>query len=112
MVADPGAKYPIELEVDLATIIPHVSGPNDVKTMVSLPEIEAKQVKINKAWLMSCVNARYEDLAEAALVIGGKKVAPGVEFYVAAASAEVQAKAQEQGHWKALMDAGAIELPP
>ncbi len=47
--ADADASYAIELELDLATVIPHVSGPNDVKTMVSLPEMERKQVTINKA---------------------------------------------------------------
>jgi homoaconitate hydratase len=112
LVPDADARYAVELELDLSTVIPHVSGPNDVKTMVSLPEIEARRVKINKAWLMSCVNARLEDLAEAARIVQGKKVAPGVEFYVAAASAEVQAKAAAEGHWQALMNAGAIELPP
>lgn len=107
-----GARYAIDLEIDLATVIPHVSGPNDVKTMSSLPEIEARQVKINKAWLMSCVNARFEDIAAAASVVRGKKVAPGVEFYLAAASADVQKAAQASGDWQALLDAGAIELPP
>ncbi len=110
--ADAGAAYAIELELDLGTVIPHVSGPNDVKTMHSLPEIEAKKVKINKAWLMSCVNARYEDLAEAARIVKGKKVATGVELYLAAASAETQERAAADGHWKSLVDAGAIELPP
>jgi homoaconitate hydratase len=109
---DPGAAYAIELELDLATVIPHVSGPNDVKTMHSLPEIEGQRVKINKAWLMSCVNARYEDLAEAARVVKGKKSAPGVEFYLAAASADVQERATRDGHWGALLEAGAIPLPP
>src|SRR4029077_15466322 len=33
--ADPDAQYAIELELDLATVVPHVSGPNEVKTMVS-----------------------------------------------------------------------------
>ncbi len=110
--ADPGARYAVELEIDLGTIVPCVSGPNDVKTMTPLPEIEARHVRINKAWLMSCVNARYEDLAEAARVVKGKRTAPGVEFYLAAASAEVQARAERDGHWRALLDAGAIALPP
>ncbi len=109
---DAGASYAIELELDLSTVIPHVSGPNDVKTMHSLPEIEARKVKINKAWLMSCVNARYEDLAEAARIMKGRKVAPGVELYLAAASAETQERAARDGHWAALLEAGAIELPP
>src|SRR5262249_48667160 len=38
--AHPDAQYAIELELDLATVVPHVSGPNEVKTMVSLPEME------------------------------------------------------------------------
>ena len=109
---DRGAAYAVELEIDLATVIPFVSGPNDVKTMHSLPEIEARKVKINKAWLMSCVNARYEDLAGAAAIVRGKRVAPGVEFYLAAASAETQARAEADGSWQALLEAGATALPP
>lgn len=112
MQSDAGANYAIELELDLGTVTPYVCGPNDVKTMASLAELEPKRVAINKAWLMSCVNARSEDLAEAAEVMRGKKVAPGVEFYLAAASAEVQEKAKQAGHWQSLTDAGAIELPP
>ncbi|CAN5386296.1 hypothetical protein BH09SUM1_BH09SUM1_31810 [soil metagenome] len=110
--ADADAHYATELVLDLATVVPYVSGPNSVKTISALPEIEAKRVAVNKAWLMSCVNARYEDLAEAASVVRGKKVAPGVEFYLAAASADTQALAVRDGHWQALLDAGAIELPP
>src|SRR6201981_2871938 len=54
--ADPDAEYAIELELDLATVVPHVSGPNEVKTMVSLPEMERKRVPIQKAYLLSCVH--------------------------------------------------------
>jgi len=61
---------------------------------------------------VSCVNSRVEDIAEAAAVVKGKKVAEGVEFYVSAASNEVQAEAEKRGDWQALMEAGAIELPP
>jgi len=111
-VADADAQYAAELELDLATIVPHVAGPNDVKIIVSLPDIEARRVAVQKAWLMSCVNGRLEDLAVAAEVVRGKKVAGGVEFYVAAASAAVQAEAEKLGYWKELMDAGAIALPP
>src|SRR5947209_192119 len=112
--ADADAEYAIELELDLATVVPHVSGPNEVKTMVSLPEMERKRVTIQKAYLLSCVNARFEDLHDAAEVIRTKKsrVAEGVEFYLAPASAEVQAKSESNGDWKTLLDAGAIPLPP
>ena len=112
--ADADAAYAIELELDLATVVPHVSGPNEVKTMVSLPEMQRKHVLIQKAYLLSCVNARFEDLRDAAEVVRarGKRVADGVEFYLAAASAEVQAKAEAAGDWQTLVDAGAIPLPP
>ena len=111
LVPDADAFYAIDLTLDLATVIPHVSGPNHVKTMSALPEIEQKHVAINKAYLLSCVNARLEDLGEAARVLQGKHVADGVEFYVAAASANIQKQAEEQGYWKTLTDAGAITLP-
>jgi homoaconitate hydratase len=112
--ADPGAEYAIELELDLATVVPHVSGPNEVKTMVSLPEMERKRVPIQKAYLLSCVNARFEDLRDAAEVIRnrGGRVADGVEFYLAPASAEIQACAESSGDWQTLIGAGAIALPP
>jgi homoaconitate hydratase len=112
--ADPDAGYAIELELDLATVVPHVSGPNEVKTMVSLPEMERKRVPIQKAYLLSCVNARFEDLRDAAEVIRtlGGHVAEGVEFYLAPASAEVQARSESAGDWQTLIGAGAIPLPP
>jgi homoaconitate hydratase len=112
--ADPDADYAIELELDLATVVPHVSGPNEVKTMVSLPEMERKHVPIQKAYLLSCVNARFEDLRDAAEVIRtrGGRVADGVEFYLAPASAETQARAESSGDWQTLIGAGAIPLPP
>src|SRR5213083_2402131 len=112
--ADSDAEYAIELELDLATVVPHVSGPNEVKTMVSLPEMERKHVPIQKAYLLSCVNARFEDLHDAAEVVRAKDghVADGVEFYLAPASAETQARAESTGDWQTLVGAGAIALPP
>lgn len=112
--ADGEAAYAIELELDLATVVPHVSGPNEVKTMVSLPEMERKHVPIQKAYLLSCVNARFEDLHDAAEVVRtrGGHVPEGVEFYLAPASAEVQAKSERNGDWQTLLEAGAIPLPP
>src|SRR5256886_3014042 len=112
--ADPDADYAIELELDLASVVPHVSGPNEVKTMVSLPEMQRKHVPIQKAYLLSCVNARFEDLHDAAEVVRdrGGHVADGVEFYLAPASAEVQARSEANGDWQTVLGAGAIPLPP
>ncbi|MBI5730289.1 MAG: homoaconitase, partial [Ignavibacteriales bacterium] len=93
--ADTNAFYAKELSIDLSTIEPHISGPNTVKTMTSISEIKKKQVKINKAYLLSCVNSRVDDIAEAASVVRGKKFAGHVKFYIAAASSEVQAESEK-----------------
>src|SRR5690242_6125192 len=109
---DGDASYAARIVLDLCQVTPHVSGPDTVQAMQSLAEIEKKRVAIQKAYLISCVNSRVEDLEAAASELGGKKVASGVKFYVAAASAWVQREAEERGAWQALLDAGATALPP
>lgn len=112
LMADPDALYAAEFTLDLSTVRPHVSGPDHVKVMQTVGDIEKKNIEIQKAYLVSCVNSRVEDLSEAANVVRGKKVAPGVEFYIAAASSEVQGESEKRGDWQALIEAGAIPLPP
>ncbi|ANZ77341.1 BA75_04514T0 [Komagataella pastoris] len=111
MDADPDAYYAKTLTVDLSTMSPYISGPNSVKISNSLEDLSNKNMKINKAYLVSCTNSRLSDIRAAADVIKGKKVAPGVEFYIAAASSEVQKEAEADGSWNSLIDAGAITLP-
>ena len=109
--ADPDAFYVKELSLDLDTVQPNISGPGHVKTMTLAKTMESEKLAIHKAYLVSCVNSRVEDLAEAARIIKGKQVAEQVEFYVAAASSEVQAESERRGDWQALLDAGARPLP-
>jgi len=111
-LADVDAFYAKELTIDLATIEPFVSGPNTVKTYTAVSELKEKNIAINKAYLVSCVNSRVDDIAEAAAVVKGKKVFPNVKFYIAAASSEVQKEAERYGYWQSLVEAGAIPLPP
>ena len=111
-LADKDAFYAKELSIDLSTIEPFVSGPNTVKTYASVSELKEKNIVINKAYLVSCVNSRVDDLAEAAAVVKGKKVSENVKFYIAAASSEVQKEAERYGYWQSLIEAGAIPLPP
>ncbi len=110
--ADNDAYYAKELSINLSTIQPYVAGPNNVKVMNTATELGKKDIKVNKAYLVSCVNSRVEDIAAAADIVKGKKIAEGVEFYIAAASNEVQAESEKRGDWQALLDAGAIPLPP
>ncbi|HPN39606.1 MAG TPA: aconitase family protein, partial [Melioribacteraceae bacterium] len=109
---DEDAYYSKIISIDLSTIEPYISGPNTVKKMTKVSDIEKQKVTINKAYLVSCVNSRYEDIVEAAEVLKGKKVSENVKFYIAAASKEIKERAEQTGHWQILLDAGAIELPP
>jgi homoaconitate hydratase len=109
---DRDATYAARITLDLNQVTPHVSGPDTVQVMQSLSEIEKEKVAVQKAYLISCVNSRLEDLAAAANILKDKKVAPGVKFYLAAASQWVQQQAEQKGIWKTLLDAGAIPLPP
>jgi homoaconitate hydratase len=110
--SDADAYYSKILEIDLSSIQPHVSGPNSVKAMTAISELSNEDIKINKAYLVSCVNSRFEDIHQAAKVLKGNKVAKDVKFYVAAASSEVQAESEKSGDWQILLEAGAIPLPP
>ncbi len=109
---DPDAFYAKEIVLDLSTVVPHVAGPDTVKTVTPVDELAQQNIKIHKAYLVSCVNSRLEDIAQAAAIVKGKKVADHVKFYIAAASSEVQAEAEKLGYWQALLEAGAIPLPP
>jgi len=109
---DADAVYAGRIVLDLAQVTPHVSGPDNVQIMQPVAQIEKKKVAIQKAYLVSCVNSRLEDLAAAATVLDGKKIAEGVRFYVAAASRSVQDVAERIGIWQTLTSAGAQTLPP
>jgi len=109
---DEDAVYAGRIVLNLDDVTPHVSGPDSVQVMHSLPEIEQKKVEIQKAYLVSCVNSRMEDLSAAARVLHGKEIAPGVKFYLAAASMEVEDEAVKRGIWQTLLNAGAEPLPP
>lgn len=113
LVTDTDAVFARELELDLSTVRPHVSGPNSIARWVSAKDLERNPVPIDKAYLMSCVNARAADLKAASQrFAGGRRVARGVQFFVAAASSRVEDEARASGAWQTLLDAGAIPLPP
>lgn len=117
--ADKGAKYAKYLHMNLSTLSPYVSGPNSVKVSTPVEELAARNIKIDKAYLVSCTNSRASDLAAAAKVFKDAvketgrpaHIADGVEFYIAAASMPEQLAAEEAGDWQAMLDAGAKALP-
>ncbi|KAI0448273.1 homoaconitase [Xylaria acuta] len=119
LVADPGASYAKELYLNLSTLSPFVAGPNSVKIITPVRTLESQDIPVDKAYLISCTNARSSDFAAAARVFReaakdgqSAKIAPGVKLYIAAASIPEQEFAEEAGDWQILVDAGAQVLPP
>ncbi|KAG9238978.1 hypothetical protein BJ875DRAFT_449560 [Amylocarpus encephaloides] len=121
LVADRGASYAKSLYLNLSTLSPYVAGPNSVKVATPVHILEAQHININKAYLVSCTNSRASDIAAAAKVFKDAansntndtvpKIAPGVHFYIAAASLLEQEIAEEAGDWEVLLAAGAKPLP-
>lgn len=117
--ADPGATYAKSLYLNLSTLSPFVSGPNSVKVATPLKDLEARDIQLHKAYLVSCTNSRASDIAAGARVFREAagpdgvipKIAPGVNFYIAAASTTEQQIAEESGDWQVLLEAGAQPLP-
>jgi homoaconitate hydratase len=111
ITASPQATYAKHLTLNLSTLSPSISGPNSVKSSTPASVLQEQHIPIQKAYLVSCTNSRLSDLTAAADMVRGKKIADGVEFYVAAASSEVQSQAEATGAWGALVEAGARTLP-
>ncbi len=62
---------------------------------------------IEWAFLGSCTNGRIEDLRIAASVLKGRKIAPGVTFYIVPGSEAVRAQAEREGLDKIFLESGA-----
>ena len=120
MSSDKRANYAKYLHLNLSTLSPCVSGPNSIKISTPLEKLAAENIKIDKAYLVSCTNSRASDLSTAAKVFkdavkanGGNvvQISDHVSFYIAAASMPEQLAAEEAGDWQTMLDAGAQALP-
>ncbi|MCB9905187.1 MAG: homoaconitase [Planctomycetes bacterium] len=109
--AQTGAEYAQTIRLNLAAVRPSVAGPDAVKAWRPLDDFEREHVPVHKAYLLSCVNGRADDLSAAARILDGRRVADGVQLFVAAASSEVEAELRARGDWQRLADAGARFLP-
>jgi 3-isopropylmalate/(R)-2-methylmalate dehydratase large subunit len=108
--ADTGANYEQVIPVSLDQLGPMVSLPHAVDNV--RPVAQVKGVKIHQAFVGTCTNGRLEDLAVAAEIVRGRKRHPGTRLLIAPASRQVLIQAIEKGYVRALVEAGAVILPP
>lgn len=103
---DPDASYLAVHRYDVSTLEPMVARPHSVDNVVPISEVAGTRVQ--QAFLGTCTNGRLEDLAAAAEVLRGRKVAAGTRLLVIPASSRVYMDAMEQGYLTTLMEAGAV----
>ena len=77
-----------------------------LKYMGLNPDINAKDIKIDKVFIGSCTNGRIEDLREAAKILKDKKIANHVDAMVVPGSGLVKQQAEQEGLDKIFINSG------
>lgn len=110
LVGDPDAVYLKELHYQAEDFVPVMACPSQVDKIRNVSELEGTE--IDQVFIGSCTNGRLEDLAAAAEVLKGKKVADFVKLIVTPASRKIYRQADEMGILDTLAEAGAIITHP
>ncbi len=100
-----GANYQQIVDIDLEQLEPQISVPHFVDNVADLDELG--KVAVDVVYLGTCTNGRYEDMAAAAKILNGKKLAKGMRMLVVPASSESLRQASEDGTLNTLLQAGA-----
>jgi 3-isopropylmalate/(R)-2-methylmalate dehydratase large subunit len=114
--ADPGARYCATFAVDLGAIVPMVATPGDPRNGVPLGAL-GDGVKIDIAYGGSCTGGKKADMdmyarVLAAAVARGRRVAPGVHFYLQFGSQDIRRYAESSGYLDVFQRAGAELVDP
>ena len=108
--ADADAAYDETYDIDLSQIkstvaFPHL--PENTKTIDEVGDVRIDQVVIG-----SCTNGQYKDIAEAAAILKGKKIADHVRAIIIPATQDIYLKAAENGLIKIFVEAGCVVSTP
>jgi 3-isopropylmalate/(R)-2-methylmalate dehydratase large subunit len=107
---DEDVVYKERRSIDLGTIEPLVALPDAVvNNSMGISEVAGR--KIDQAFIGACCNGTLDDLAIAARVVKGRKVAPGTRFIVTPSTEAIHRAAVAAGYVATLMEAGAIVTP-
>ena len=108
--SDAKARYVETVAWDISTLEPVVACPNLPENV--RPVSALKEVRIDQVVIGSCTNGRLSDLAVAARILKGRKVADGVRCLIFPATPTVEREALRKGYYKIFLDAGAVVSPP
>jgi 3-isopropylmalate/(R)-2-methylmalate dehydratase large subunit len=104
--ADPDAVYEKEITVDLTDLVPLISRPGHPEDVVSVKDVAG--TKIDSAFIGSCTNGRFEDMAAAAAILNDRRVAPGVVLKIVPSTRAVWQRALDAGLINVFFRAGAL----
>jgi 3-isopropylmalate/(R)-2-methylmalate dehydratase large subunit len=103
---DPDAIYERIIDIDAGTLVPQIACPHTVDHVQAVDQVAGKAVQ--QIVIGSCTNGRLDDIAVAADILAGKKVARGVRMLVFPASGRIYREAMKAGYLMTLMEAGAV----
>jgi 3-isopropylmalate/(R)-2-methylmalate dehydratase large subunit len=104
--SDDDADTAREFHVDVSALEPQVARPHSPANGASVAEVVG--TPIQQAMLGTCTNGRLEDFREAARVLEGRRIAPGVRLFVTPASRTVLQEAMKEGLIEKFIEAGAV----
>lgn len=107
---DEDAVYEKVMHYTAEDLVPVVACPSQVDNIKDVSEVAG--TKLDQVFIGSCTNGRLEDLATAARILDGKKVADYVKLIVTPASRSIYREAIKAGYIKTLAEAGAIITQP
>lgn len=107
LASDPDASYREKRHIDVESLEPLCACPHEVDNVESIKNVSRP---IDQAYIGSCTGGRYNDLARAAEILRGKKIAKGVRLLVSPASKKVWDRCARDGILGALSEAGATVL--
>ncbi|MBI2986210.1 MAG: 3-isopropylmalate dehydratase large subunit [Deltaproteobacteria bacterium] len=107
---DPDPVYVKSVTIDGRSLVPQIACPHTVDNVKPIDQVAG--TKVNQVFVGSCANAKYEDLVEAARILKGRKIAPGVRLLVSPASKEIVARTVKDGTYSILLEAGALITNP
>lgn len=108
--ADDDAVYDKEYDIDLSLIEPTVACPHLPENTKEAKEL--KNIKVDQVVIGSCTNGRLSDMATAANILKGKKVAKGVRCIVIPATQKVYKECIKLGYMDIFIDAGCAVSTP
>ena len=105
---DADAIYEQVVELNVAKLTPQIACPHTVDNVKPVEAVAGKRV--HQVVIGSCTNGRLDDLAMAAKILKGKKVAAGTRMLIFPASGKIFRQALAKGYVGLFMQAGAVVM--